>query len=395
MSSAHKYTWVRKDGTKRTRYRAKWIGVDGKPRYKRGFERKSDAEAYAADRVAEIRHGVKLDGAIALSGKTTVEAWGKTWLAGLETRDSTRESYKYAVQRINADLGGRTLTSLRPSELRTWRRNLTGRMAEATAQQTAAILAMLLRAAVQDGLLERSPMPPQKKGASATRIVELDELLTLEQVRAWGRGFTPKPHKRTQRVEPAVMVEMPLVAAQTGMRRGELLGLRPEDVNWLKREIRIDHQLLADRTYGPPKTAAGYRTLPMTEEVGDALNRHYSIQPPVEGEPIFRTARDNRWTRSAFWRQWEDARVAAELPDWVHWHALRDVYASTLIRSGLDLRTVMTLMGHTSSEETLRTYARIWPDAQDTARKAIQSMWSPPNEGQGGATGPSGAGQDG
>jgi site-specific recombinase XerD len=79
---------------------------------------------------------------------------------------------------------------------------------------------------------------------------------------------------------------------------------------------------------------------------------------------------------------WRQARDDAKLPAWVHWHALRDFYASSLIRSGLDLRTVMTLMGHTSSEETLRVYARLWPDAQDRARQALEGLWSEKGTGQ-------------
>lgn len=390
MSSAHRYEWTRQDGSTGKAWRAKWVGVDGKARYKRGFDRKSDAESYASDREAEVRHGVKLEGDMSQS-KTTVEAWAKTWLAGVEARPQTVASYSAAIKRINADLGGRTLASLRPSEMRAWRRNLTsaGRMADSTAQHTAAIFQMILRAAVQDGLLTKSPLPPGKGGSSAGtgRIVEVDELLTIEQVVAWAAKL------------PARLRAAPILAATTGIRQGELLGLQVGDVDFPGRKIRVWQQLVQPLgpgrpDYGPPKTAAGTRMVPLSERASFALAQHLAEFPSPAGEPIFLTSGGKRWRRSAFRDEWVLARDAAKLPDWAHWHALRDVAASTLIRSGTDLRAVMSIMGHTSSEETLRTYARIWPDAQDVARKAIDDVWSAA-EGQGSATGPSAAGQDG
>lgn len=384
MSSAHRYTWTRVDGSKGKAYRAKWLGADGRARTKRGFDRKGDAEAYAADREAEARHGVSLSG-VRPSGKTTVEVWSAAWLASQEVRPSTHEAYRFALKRITATLGTRSLSSLRPSELRAWRRGLTSTMAESTAAQTASVLGMLLRAAVHDGLLERSPMPAAKAG-SGGRVVDLAELLTMTQVALWGQHLEAKVSSSPRHtVSPSVAVEMPLVAAQTGLRQGELLGLRLEDVDFLRRQIRVDHQLLSTGTYGPPKTAAGIRTIPLTKDVADALNRHLIVQPPVAGEPLFRTIGGKRWGRRSFWDTWHAAKVDAGLPEWVTWHCLRDVFASSLIFTGQDLRVVMSLLGHTSSEETLRTYARLWPTATDTARTALEGLWKP-SEGQGSTT---------
>lgn len=379
MSSAHRYTWTRTDRSTGKAWRACWVGPDGKVRRKRGFDREADAKAYAADREAEARHGVALGG-VRPTGRTTVEAWSAAWLDGLDVRPSSEESYRYAVKRINATLGGRALASLRPSEVKAWRRALLTSYAPSTAEQTSAVLAMMLRAALLDGLIERSPMPPARAGAGG-RVVDPNELLTLEQVRAWGRAMTPEgPASPRHRQALPVANEMPLVAAQLGLRRGELLGLRPEDVDFLRRQVRVNHQLLGTGQYGPTKTPAGVRTLPLTSDVADALNRHLAVQPAVAGEPIFRSPRGRRWQRSSFWETWEAGRARADLPGWVTWHSLRDVYASSLIWLGQDLRVVMTLLGHSSSEETLRTYARLWPTSTDTARKALEGLWRPAND---------------
>jgi hypothetical protein len=171
VASAHRYTWQRADGSTGRGWRAKWVDADGRTGSKRGFERQSDALAYAADREAEIRHGVTLSGERP-TGRTTVAEWGRTWLDGLDLRPSSRDSYGYALARIEQTLGQRPLATLRPSELRSWQRALQDRYAPATARQTASMLAMLLRAAVADGLLERTPMPKGRGGKSAGRVVD-------------------------------------------------------------------------------------------------------------------------------------------------------------------------------------------------------------------------------
>lgn len=383
MSNAYKYRWTRADGKKRERWRAQWIGDDGKVKTKRGFDLQSQALAYARDRETEAEHGLKI-GEVPRSGRTTLTTWSQVWLSGLDVSPNTRAAYEYALKRILAQLGGRSLSSLRTSELKTWRRSLTTRkdrpLAPSTADATAAVLAMMLRAAVQDGLLDRSPFPTQRGSHNDEgRVVDPDELLDLRQVRAWGAAM------------PDYACEMPLVAATLGLRQGELLGLRIGNVDFLRRQVRVVEQIQTPNGPGQPewrrpKTAAGIRTVPLPRQTADAIDRHIARYPLVDGEPIFRNSVGQRWRRGSFNDMWSKAADAAgpldpttgeptPLPEWVHWHALRDVYASSLIRKGVDLRTIMTLLGHTSSEETLRTYARLWPDAADVARQALEDMW--------------------
>jgi integrase len=370
MASAHPYTYSTSDGRTRRAYRAKWSGGA-----KRGFARRSDALAYAQDREAEARHGITLAGETPTS-RTTVEGWSQTWLDGLDVRPSTRASYEYALRRILPGLGSRTLGDLRPSELKAWRRGLTRAdgqpLAPATADATVAVLAMMLRAAVLDGLIERSPLVGVK-GSSGSRVLDPDELLTLEQVEAWGRAL------------PVVACEMPVVAAMTGLRQGELLGLRLPQIDFLRRQVRVVEQLVSPPgagvpTWGPPKTAAGVRTVPLPEPAAEALARHLGRFPAVDGEPVFRSVRGKRWRRSTFGDVWRKGKAGADLPVWAHWHGLRDHAASAYVRAGVDVRTVMTLLGHTNPKETLATYSRLWPDSNDLARKAVEELWRKPGE---------------
>lgn len=370
MASAYRYAWTRADGTTGRAWRARWTDADGRARSKRGFDRKGDAVDYAEAREVEARTGVRMPDAP--TAATTLAAWSAVWFEGLDVRPASEASYAAALARVLPVLGDRQLAALRPSEIKTLRRSLATRYAPNTVDQTLAILGMVLRAAVNDGLMDRTPMPPQSGGGGG-RVVDPDELLSLEQVHAWGRAM------------PDCAKAMPLLAATTGLRQGELLGLRLPAVDFLRRQVRVSDQLVTPvgrglPQYGPTKTPAGVRTVPLPRVAADSLARHLEQFPAVDGEPIFRTPRfGSRWRRQTFRDTWSAAKVAAGLPGWVHWHALRDVAASALIRQGNDVRVVMSILGHTSSEETLRTYARIWPDAQDKARASLDALWS---EGQ-------------
>lgn len=375
MASAHRYSWSRTDGSTGKAWRAKWAGVDGKAHSKRGFDRKSDALDYAKDRESENRHGMVL----AESSTITVAAWADQWLRTVRVRPASVRNYISAVKRIKAGLGGRPLSSLRESELAAWRKALTVDYAESTSAMTATVLGIILTAAVKDGLLERSPMP---RGARTVTREQVDpeRVLTMAQVQAWSAAL------------PEHLRPMPLVAAQTGLRLGELLGLRPSRIDFLGRQVHVVEQLLPDKSFGPPKTAGSVRTVPLLEQTGALLAAHLRRYPVVGDGPVFRSSRGNPLGRQPFWEAESRARTTAKLPEWVTWHSLRSVYASSLIHLGLDLRLIMTLLGHTSSEETLGTYGRLWPAATDGARKALEGLWSP-SEGHQRATSGKRAGQ--
>lgn len=236
----------------------------------------------------------------------------------------------------------------------------------------------MLRAAVHDELLDRSPMSAGKRGQQQLRVVDPAEPLTQDQVHAWSAA-------------PTCLAAVPTFAATTGLRQGELLGLRMGNVDFLRRQVHVREQLRTPKepglpTWGPPKTAAGVRTVPLPEVAADALALHLEGQSPVDGEPLFRTQTGRRWRANGLQAAVAKRRKAAGPPDWATFNSTRDVYASDLIRQGVDVRTVMTLLGHTSSEMTLTVKARLWEGAEDNARARLDELWSTP-KGHGRATG--------
>lgn len=180
-----------------------------------------------------------------------------------------------------------------------------------------------------------------------------------------------------------------VLAAGTGLRQGEVLGVTTSRLNFLRRSLTVDRQLvlLPGRPpyLAPPKTAASRRTVPLPDVVLDALAGHPAAFPAGEGDSLIFTAPDgagirrNRFSEGA----WLPAVERAGLPKGTHFHDLRHFYASLLIRHGESVKVVQARLGHASASETLDTYSHLWPDSEDRTRLAVDSVL-----GRSGACGP-------
>ncbi|MFF2063824.1 site-specific integrase [Streptomyces sp. NPDC058200] len=189
---------------------------------------------------------------------------------------------------------------------------------------------------------------------------------TVAQVEAMARTMPPY-------IRAAIVT-----LAGSGLRIGELLGLKVSDVDFKAGVIRVERQRLQSGKIGPPKTAKSRRTVPVGEVVTDALLTHLAARPSKEwlftmeeGEPL----NYRRWKTE--WNCARRALQAAEnqaadregrkpvgLPRVVT-HDLRHFYASALIAGGASVKQVL---GHASAVITLRIYAHLWPGEEDRTR---------------------------
>jgi integrase len=187
----------------------------------------------------------------------------------------------------------------------------------------------------------------------------------------------------TEQVQ-AVRVSMPeslralvTFAAGTGMRQGECLGLTVDRIDFLRRPVEAERQLvtLPGRVpfLAPPKTAASVRTIPLPQVVVDALVIHLRDFPIGRGGFVF-TIDGNPVTRQVFGHLWRPVVRSAGLPDGTGFHSLRHYFASLLIRHGGSVKTVQARLRHASAVETLDTYSHLWPDSDDRTRDAVDPV---------------------
>jgi len=260
-------------------------------------------------------------------------------------------------------LGDKPLSSIRPSEIQAWVMGMTDRLAPSTVGVVHGVVSAIFRAAVRDRLIVANPCDGTRLPKTTPSRVEP---LPVETVHALADAV------------PARYRALVILAAGSGMRQGECLGLTVDRLDFLRRVVHVDRQLVTvtgrPSFLTAPKTAASVRAIPLPQVVLDALAAHLGASPPLGDGFVFVTAAGNPIRRTAFGDVWRAAVKAAVAPAGTGFHQLRHFYASLLIRHGESVKTVQARLGRASASETLDTYSHLWPDSDDRTRTAIDSV---------------------
>ena len=199
-----------------------------------------------------------------------------------------------------------------------------------------------LEKAVEEGLITRNPsigckLPPKKNG-------EMKVLTQTEIVRLLNQAYDEGYY------------EMFLLELTTGMRRGEILGLKWRDLNLETGELNIKRQLTT-KGISVPKTKSSIRTILLPPDMLDLLREMKKTakydwifpSPVKEGEPRNPTAITKRF------------RIMLERAHCKHvrFHDLRHTFATMALENGMDVKTLSAMIGHVSSETTLNIYSHV------------------------------------
>src|SRR3954454_20171064 len=208
----------------RTTYEARWRDDQGR-QHKKSFGKKGDADRHAATVEADKARGTYVE-----PSKTTVAEYARRWAETRPHRPTTARRTELMI-RLHIDgtrLGGRRLADVRPSGVQAWATDRSRVLAPTTLRQAVGLLRSVHGAAVLDRLVASSPVVRvQLPRHERERVVPL----TVEQVRALADAM------------PARNRAMVIAQAGLGLRVGELLALRVEDVVFLRRTVRIEWQI--------------------------------------------------------------------------------------------------------------------------------------------------------
>lgn len=164
-----------------------------------------------------------------------------------------------------------------------------------------------------------------------------------------------------------VIADMVRTAVGTGMRLSELCGLRVEDIDFLRREIRVEAQLAPNgKERVPTKTASSVRTVPIADDLITVLDRR--VAASTKGW-IFETSRGTPYRAAS--AGGELRKAVTHLRAGVTFHSFRHLYASRLISGGVSVKQVQRVLGHASASTTLDVYAHFFPGDDELSRAAI------------------------
>ena len=154
---------------------------------------------------------------------------------------------------------------------------------------------------------------------------------------------------------------MILVALRTGMRHGELIGLRWQDVDLVAGRITVRQNIVWGHV-GTPKSGKP-REIPLGDEVRAALKAHRHLRGPLVFCDLAGRVLTDGETRGPLWRACKRAGLRP-----ITWHVARHTFASHLVMRGGTMRAVQELLGHSTILMTMR-YAHLGPEvARDTVR---------------------------
>lgn len=292
-----------------------------------------------------------------------MKEWSARWLCGLRLKPRTIESYQALIRHyILPTLGAVELAELSADTIQAAIAAPLTAGHGRTAEQVYTLLVQLCHAAVRAGHIQVSPM---------------DAILRPYHVPTPTAWWAPEDAARFLRLrqlalDPHIVVWV--LALTCGLRRGELCGLRWDDIDLQQCIITVARQriTLADgRTVAaPPKSKSSARTLAISADLAAWLADHqpgtggYVAISATTGRPITPGGLDSAWRRAV--------RASGMRP--ITLHGCRHTCGAAAVRAGVAMRVLQDIMGHSTDAITSKIYAHVDQQAQRQALDSITGL---------------------
>jgi integrase len=297
------------------------------------------------------------------------------WLVAIEpaVRPATACRYGQVIERhLTPGLGGLKLTKLGPAHLAGFYADrITAGLSPTTVNNQHMILHRALDQAVRWRLIPTNPCdavePPRRSRLEITTW-------TASQARTFLTATVDHPLGTLYRL-----------ALLTGMRRGELLALRWQDVDLERGSLAVRRTLTRDRhdkwQMGEPKTASGRRSIALPPSCGAALKRHHSTQKArklrhrdiwQDHDLTFERGDGVAFHPNVAYETLQRLAVALALPT-IRFHDLRHTAATLMLAEGVHPKIVQERLGHASITITLDLYSHVTMSMQREAADALDA----------------------
>jgi integrase len=343
-----------------------------------GFKTKKEAEKAMIKKLHELEQGTYIE-----PQKTTLGNYLSRWLddyASTALRPTTFETYSALIRtHIIPSLGAVTLQQLQPMQLQRFynekleqgRVNGNGGLSAQTVRYFHAILREALGHAVKWQLLSRnvaelaSPPAIRKKEIITLDADEVAQFLL---------------YAREDRLYIAF-----LMAVTTGLRRGEILGLRWKDLNFNANTVSIRKNLVLVNNkpiLQEPKTQGSIRSITLPLVTIEALKKYKTLQDQEKHKIgshyqdhhlIVATSLGTPVSPRNLLRSFKRIIEKANLPE-IRFHDLRHTHATLMLKQGEHPKVVSERLGHSSTRITLDIYSHVLPNMQQEAVERFEKM---------------------
>ena len=335
-----------------------------------------ECRKWIRDTARRIENGLNFEGAT-----IQYSEFLENWLASIQhsLRDATWRQYCQLVRDyVIPTLGGTRLMELHPANIQAlYDKLIRAGKGLRTVQMVHIVIHRSLKQAVKVGILNRNP----------------DEATN-----------PPKPKRREMEFLDEAQVQKLLIAAEqsqqrhlalyqlavsSGMRQGELLGLKWSDISWVNHQIQIKRQLKRlpknGFEFAPPKTKSGVRTIAVGEQIISGLQKHrklisaemHSWSDDVEDHDLVFPNPQGHPTNSRYLlTQFKQLLREANLPI-LRFHDLRHTAATLMLNKGIPVLVVARRLGHAKPSITLDIYGHLVPSMQTQAAELMDEVITP------------------
>lgn len=345
----------RKDGLYTARFISKRTGKS----VQKYFPKLQECRKWYADERFQDEHS-----GINVSGDMTVTAWFNYWIENIKgdsIRPNTRRNYKERFEHnIKYCIGNMLLSNVKPMHCQNVLNQMKDDYKTSTIYQTRITMYCMFLDAVENDMILKNPV---------TKAVKYNIGKEPKKVRA----LTINEQKKFLEVaEKSSNYNQFTFILQTGLRTGELIGLKWTDVDWEKRVIHIQRSMeyrysVGEWRIGEPKSRSGYRDVPLTEEAMTILKKQKEKLKSIKvinmqfkdfvflcrkGEPTKNSAYD-----TALLKLCDKAGI-----DRFSMHVLRHTFATRCIEAGMRPKTLQIILGHSNVGITMNLYVHVTED---------------------------------
>ena len=370
------------DGTIRKRTDGRWEGRiiighknDGSPMYKSVFGKTQKSTLKQLHQLIDLYRDVDLTEEC----RMTLGEWLDKWLDEymiFTVRESTLISYRNMTEnQVKRFIGNKPLSSLTTAEIQKFYNRIKkeGRVTEhhthgkALSDRMVRGVHMMLHEALDVAVKERKIVKNPTNGTTVPKCTPTEkQVLGDGQLQTFLAAIRQYPE----------WYDFFYTEIMTGMRRGEICGLKWSDVDFTESRLRIERSVSMKKggglQIGQTKTDTGKRTILLPPSVKELLLRRkeeaisewifYRFTNPCE--PV---------SPDAAYRKLKIILKNAELP-LMRFHDLRHTFATHATDGGVDPKTLSGILGHTNASFTLDTYAHVTTDMQKKAATVVGNM---------------------
>lgn len=350
--------WYRKDGAPKNRagtgdrWRVLWRDAAGH-QASQSFSRKADALRYKHDVESKLDRNVFHD---PTRGRATfaevADSWWNAHSPGLA--GTTRRSYRGILDgRVLPKWGRMPVQAIQYGDIASWTAQLAeSGLSGARVRHHLIVVSQVLDHAVRDGRLPANPArlvrKPRPAPARRHRYLTAEQLDSLADATGHYRALT-------------------LVLGYCGLRWGEAVALRPEDVDFVKGRLHVERAMDDRGGFHLPKDHER-REVPVSDYVLEAL------EPLLGNGLVFRSPSGSWVHHSNFYkRKWLPGLEASATPR-MRIHELRHTAASLAVSSGADVLAVSRMLGHADPSITLKVYADLFDHDLDDVRARMDKL---------------------